>query len=92
MKFVKLLAIASFAVASLGLSSCGCCSGEAALPSLRRLPSFKDVPVQQDAPAARKLLQLRIAKFPFKPKSKTRKRWIFQESQGNALGSFFDLG
>ena len=53
MKFVKILAVASFAVASLGLSSCGCCSGEAPLPSLRRLPSFKDIPVGQDAPAAK---------------------------------------
>ena len=53
MKFVKLLAVASFSVASLGLSSCGYCSGEAPLPSLRRLPSFKDIPVGQDAPAAR---------------------------------------
>ena len=53
MKFVKFFAFASFAVASLGLSSCGCCSGEAPLPSLRRLPSFKDIPVGQDAPAAK---------------------------------------
>ena len=53
MKFVKLLAVASFAFASLGLSSCGCCSGEAPIPSLRRLPSFKDIEVGQDAPAAK---------------------------------------
>lgn len=45
MKFLKLLSLAAFAAGSLGLSSCGCCTGEEPVPALRPLPAFKEIPV-----------------------------------------------
>ena len=45
MKLVKLLALVAFSAGSLGLSSCGCCTGEAPVPPLRPLPQMKDVVV-----------------------------------------------
>ncbi|WP_165788677.1 hypothetical protein [Rubritalea profundi] len=45
MKALRILTIASAATATLLLSSCGCCTGEAKAPPLRPLPSFTDIPV-----------------------------------------------
>ncbi|MGJ8698198.1 MAG: hypothetical protein ACSHYF_17895 [Verrucomicrobiaceae bacterium] len=45
MKLFKLISLAAFSVASLGLSSCGCCTGEAPVPPLRPLPVLKEIPV-----------------------------------------------
>lgn len=52
MKSVKILSLAAFAVGSLGLSSCGCCSGERPAPSLRSLPNFKEISVTPEDPAS----------------------------------------
>ena len=43
-KLIKLIASAGVAAAALGLSSCGCCTGEAKPPPLRPLPEFKELP------------------------------------------------
>jgi hypothetical protein len=45
MKFVKVLALGAFALGSLGLSSCGCCTGEEPVPPLRPLPVMNEIPV-----------------------------------------------
>lgn len=45
MKALRILTIAAAAAGSLLLSSCGCCTGEAKAPSLRKLPAFADIPV-----------------------------------------------
>ncbi|MDB4382795.1 hypothetical protein OAF41_00945 [bacterium] len=50
MKFVKFTSLVAFAAGSLGLSSCGCCTGEEPVPALRPLPVFKDVPVSREMP------------------------------------------
>jgi len=50
MKFVKFTSLVAFAAGSLGLSSCGCCTGEQPVPELRSLPVFKDVPVSSEMP------------------------------------------
>ena len=44
MKFFKFIALSAFAIGSLGLSSCGCCTGDEAVPSLQPLPAFKELP------------------------------------------------
>ena len=41
---LQLILAASVAAVALGLTSCGCCSGEAAAPPLRPLPQFQDIP------------------------------------------------
>lgn len=43
-KLIKLMALAGVAVAALGITSCGCCTGEAKAPPLRPLPQFKELP------------------------------------------------
>ena len=43
-KIIHILAIASVALVGAGLTSCGCCSGEAEVPPLRPLPQFKEIP------------------------------------------------
>ncbi len=43
MKFLKFLSIGAIALASLGLSSCGCCTGEEPVPPLRPLPAMNDI-------------------------------------------------
>ena len=43
-KIIHILAIASVALVGAGLSSCGCCSGEAEVPPLQPLPQFKEIP------------------------------------------------
>ena len=45
MKFIKVLALSAFALGSLGLASCGCCTGEEPVPPLRPLPEVKEIPV-----------------------------------------------
>lgn len=45
MKFIKILALGAFALGSLGLSSCGCCTGEEPVPPLRPLPVLNEIPV-----------------------------------------------
>ncbi|MEO1857496.1 MAG: hypothetical protein ABGY95_09085 [Rubritalea sp.] len=45
MKTLRILTIASAAAATVLLSSCGCCTGEAKAPPLRPLPQFADIPV-----------------------------------------------
>jgi len=47
MKLIKVISLAAFAVGSFGLSSCGCCTGEAPVPPLRPLPVFKEIPTQE---------------------------------------------
>ncbi len=37
MKSIKILALGAFALGSLALSSCGCCTGEEPVPPLRPL-------------------------------------------------------
>ncbi len=52
MKFVKVLSLVFFAAGSLGLTSCGCCTGEEGAPPLRPLPDLggvdgsREIPVQ----------------------------------------------
>ncbi|MEJ6568101.1 MAG: hypothetical protein QNL80_04490 [Akkermansiaceae bacterium] len=48
MKLLKVLSLLAFSVGSLGLSSCGCCTGEAPVPSLRPLPKLKEIVVEQE--------------------------------------------
>jgi hypothetical protein len=48
MKLFKILSLLAFSVGSLGLSSCGCCTGESSVPSLRPLPQLKEIVVEQD--------------------------------------------
>ncbi len=43
-KIIHILAIASVALVGAGLSSCGCCTGEAEAPPLQPLPQFKEIP------------------------------------------------
>jgi hypothetical protein len=43
-KLIKLMAFAGVAAAALGLTSCGCCTGEAEPPPLRPLPQFNELP------------------------------------------------
>lgn len=43
-KLIKLMAFAGVAAAALGLTSCGCCTGEAKPPALRPLPQFQELP------------------------------------------------
>jgi hypothetical protein len=50
MKFFKFIALSAFAIGSLGLSSCGCATGEEAAPSLQPLPKFKELPALQELP------------------------------------------
>lgn len=50
MSFLKTLSLAVIALAAFGATSCGCCTGEANVPSLQPLPKFKDVPVIENAP------------------------------------------
>lgn len=50
MKFFKFIALSAFAIGSLGLSSCGCATGEEAAPSLQSLPKFKELPVLKELP------------------------------------------
>ena len=45
MKFIKFIALSAFALGSLGLSSCGCATGEEPVPALQPLPAFKELPV-----------------------------------------------
>lgn len=40
-RIISTLALASIAI---GLTSCGCCSGEAPVPPLRALPKFQEIP------------------------------------------------
>ncbi|MEN8695245.1 MAG: hypothetical protein ACN4GG_01835 [Akkermansiaceae bacterium] len=51
MSFLKTLSLAVIALAAIGATSCGCCTGEANVPSLQPLPKFKDVPVVEHVPA-----------------------------------------
>lgn len=39
-----ILSILAVVTVAVGLSSCGCCSGEAPAPSLRPLPQFDEIP------------------------------------------------
>jgi hypothetical protein len=50
MKFFKFIALSAFAIGSLGLSSCGCATGEEAVPSLQPLPKFKELPALKELP------------------------------------------
>jgi len=50
MKFIKILSIAAFAAGSLGLSSCGCCTGEETAPPLRPLPDLGPVDGSREIP------------------------------------------
>ena len=43
MKFLKLTALALTAIASFGLTSCGCCTSEPPAPPLRPLPDLGNV-------------------------------------------------
>ncbi len=43
-KIIHILAIISVSLGALGLSSCGCCTGEATVPPLQPLPQFKEIP------------------------------------------------
>ena len=55
MKFFKFIALSAFAIGSLGLSSCGCATGEEAVPSLKPLPKFKELPVTEELPVIEEL-------------------------------------
>ncbi len=50
MKFLKLISLAAFAAGSLGLSSCGCCTGEEPAPPLRPLPDLGPVDGSRELP------------------------------------------
>ncbi|MEZ7956339.1 MAG: hypothetical protein QMC23_06950 [Rubritalea sp.] len=43
MKTFKILTLLAVAAGSSLITSCGCCSGEEAVPSLRPLPNFKPI-------------------------------------------------
>lgn len=45
MKAFKILVLLSSVVAGIALTSCGCCTGDASAPALRKLPNFNSVPV-----------------------------------------------
>lgn len=45
MKFIKFLALGAIALGSLGLASCGCCTGEEPVPPLPPLGNFNEIPV-----------------------------------------------
>ncbi|MDA0766340.1 MAG: hypothetical protein O3A87_01335 [Verrucomicrobia bacterium] len=40
----RIITILALAIVAAGLSSCGCCSGEAPAPPLRPLPQFSEIP------------------------------------------------
>ena len=40
----QIVFLLALALAAVGLSSCGCHTGEAPAPSLRPLPQFKEIP------------------------------------------------
>ena len=44
MKIIKFFAVSVFALGSLFLSSCGCCTNEAPNPPLRRVPKMQELP------------------------------------------------
>jgi hypothetical protein len=41
---INLLTLASLAMLAAGLTSCGCCTGEAKAPPLKPLPQFQEIP------------------------------------------------
>jgi len=43
-KLIQMFALAGVAATALALTSCGCTSGEASAPPLRKLPDFKELP------------------------------------------------
>lgn len=43
-QLIQIFALAGVAATALALSSCGCSSGEATAPPLRKLPDFKELP------------------------------------------------
>ena len=43
-QLIQIFALAGIAAIALALSSCGCSSGEAPAPPLRKLPDFKELP------------------------------------------------
>jgi hypothetical protein len=45
-----LLTITASAIAVLS-SSCGCCTGDAKAPSLRKMPKFKEIPTEPEVAA-----------------------------------------
>lgn len=44
MKIIQFFAVSVFALGSLFLSSCGCCTNEAPNPPLRRVPKMQELP------------------------------------------------
>lgn len=44
MNTIKLLAVSAFALGSLFLTSCGCCTGEEPNPPLRPIPPMQELP------------------------------------------------
>lgn len=49
MKFLKVLCLAAFGAASLGVTSCGCLTGEASVSPLRPLPELSTFGEVEDA-------------------------------------------
>lgn len=45
MKTLKILTLLAAAAGSIALTSCGCCTGEEAVPPLRPLQTFKPIQV-----------------------------------------------
>tara|TARA_B100000945_G_scaffold228531_1_gene185150 strand:- start:77 stop:238 length:162 start_codon:yes stop_codon:yes gene_type:complete len=43
-KLIQIFALAGAAATVLALTSCGCTSGEASAPPLRKLPDFNELP------------------------------------------------
>lgn len=43
-QLIQIFALAGVAATALALTSCGCSSGEAPAPPLRKLPDFKELP------------------------------------------------
>lgn len=44
---IPIFTIAAVALIAAGLSSCGCCTGEAKAPKLQPLPQFSEIPQVQ---------------------------------------------
>lgn len=47
---IKLIPVAAFALASLFLNSCGCCTGVEPAPPLRPMPAMKEIPTAREIP------------------------------------------
>ncbi len=52
MNMSKFFVMPLLALGAVALSSCGCCSGEDAVPKLKPLPKFAPLPDGGNAPAA----------------------------------------